>query len=87
MAPGEKAQTRNVLKSFLVEVLVYGLLVLVYFFLALHFLGSWIDQLYRHNRSLYAAVALALIVAQGIALEVLTTALLRLIAPRIEEED
>jgi hypothetical protein len=74
------------LKSFLIELLVYSVLVVGYFFLVLHLLGDWIAHLYEGDRRLYAVVALALIVGQGIALELLTAALFAVIKPRIDEE-
>jgi hypothetical protein len=74
------------LKSFLVELLVYSILVVGYFFLVLHLLADWIAQLYEGDRRLYAAVALALIVGQGIALELLTAALFAVIKPRVDEQ-
>ena len=70
------------LKSFLVELLVYAVFVFAYFFLVLHFLGGWIKQVFDQNKTLYAFVALALIVVQGVALEMLTTTLLRVIRNR-----
>lgn len=74
------------LKSFLIELLVYSVLVVGYFFLVLHLLGDWIARLFEGDRRLYAFVALALIVGQGILLELLTTALFALIKPRVDEQ-
>jgi hypothetical protein len=65
--------------SFLIELGVYALFVLAYFFLVLHFLGNWLKHMFDEKRMVYAIVALALIIVQGVFLEVLTTALLRLI--------
>jgi hypothetical protein len=65
--------------SFLVELIVYAVFVFAYFFLVLHFLGNWVKHIFDENRTLYAAVALGLIIMQGVALEALTTALLRVI--------
>jgi hypothetical protein len=73
-------------KSFLVELLVYSVLVVGYFFFVLHFLADWIAHLFQGDRRLYAAAALALIVCQGIALELLTTALFALIKPRMDDQ-
>ena len=74
------------LKSFLVELVVYAALVVGYFFLVLHLLEDWIAQLYHGDPRIYAVVALALIVGQGIALELLTAALFALIKPRMDEQ-
>jgi hypothetical protein len=70
------------LGSFLVELAVYAVFVFAYFFLVLHFLGSWVKHVFDQNKTLYAFVALALIIAQGVGLEMLTTALLRMIRRR-----
>jgi hypothetical protein len=51
--------------------------VTVYFFLVLHFLGNWLKHLFDQRRILYAITALGLIIAQGVALEMLTAALLK----------
>ncbi|HEX4644562.1 MAG TPA: hypothetical protein VH598_03045 [Verrucomicrobiae bacterium] len=76
-----KKEIKSVFKSFAVELVVYTALVIGYFFLVLHFLGNWLFQLYQHERNLYAAVALLLIIGQGILLEILTRALLGFIRP------
>ncbi|MDB6066525.1 MAG: hypothetical protein JWR26_2733 [Pedosphaera sp.] len=74
-----KKELRSVFKSFSIELPVYAVLVVVYFFLVLHYLGNWLFHLFRDERHIYAVVSLALIVGQGIVLEILTSALLRLI--------
>ena len=56
--------------------------VFAYFFLVLHFLGGWIKHIFDQNKTLYAFVALGLIIAQGVGLEMLTTGLLRVIRSR-----
>jgi hypothetical protein len=63
--------------SFLLELVVYAVLVTGYFFLVLHSLGGGLRNLFETNKTAYAFVALALIVGQGVLLEVLTSALLR----------
>ena len=73
------------LRSFLLEFLVYGLAVAVYFFLVLTFLADWLTELFTANREGYAFVALGLIVAQGFLLELLTRTVLDLFRPRPEE--
>ena len=70
------------LGSFLMELTVYTVFVFAYFFLVLHFLGSWLKHLFDEKRTLYAFVALAMILVQGVVLETLTTALLKLIRRR-----
>ena len=66
-------------KAFLIELAVYATLVTIYFVVVLHFLGVPIKHLYDHDKRWYALVALALMVGQGVGLEVLTTWLLKVI--------
>jgi hypothetical protein len=73
-----KARARNTLRAFFVELAVYAALVVGYFFAVLHFLAGWIAQLEKTHITIYAFVALGLIIAQGIVLESLTTWLMRL---------
>jgi hypothetical protein len=78
-------ELRILVRNFAIEVLVYGALVLGYFFLVLRFLGEPLYDLYSNNLVLYAFVALALIVVQGAALEVVTSFLIgRLGLDRLE---
>ncbi len=80
-----KRDVENSLRSFLVEFVVYAALVAGYYFLVLHFLGGWLNDLFHRERHVYAGVALGLIIGQGLLLELLTRALLAWIKPRTEE--
>ncbi len=80
-----KRDIENSLRSYLVEFVVYAALVTAYYFLVLHFLGGWLERLFHSERQVYAGVALGLIIAQGLLLEVLTRLLLGWIKPRTEE--
>ena len=64
------------------ELVAYAGLVFVYFILVLHFLGNWLKQIFDHNRIFYAILAWGLIVVQGVALEMLTRFLLKLMQRR-----
>jgi hypothetical protein len=79
-----KPQAAKTLRAFLVELVVYAILVVGYFFLVLHFLGESLHQLEMRHRYTYASVAILLIVGQAVVLEALTTLLLRLISGRSE---
>ena len=67
------------LRAFAVEIVIYAALVTAYFFAVLHFLGGWLVQLETQHIRVYAAVALLLIIGQAVALEAVTTGLLRLL--------
>lgn len=79
-----KSDTRKTLYAFLGELVVYGLLVTVYFFLVLHFLGDWLARLDQENLKLYAIVAIGLIIGQAVVLEWVTTLIFRLMRGRSE---
>jgi heme A synthase len=79
-----KAEARRALFSFLIELLVYSVLVTGYFFLVLHLLGSWLFNLDKEHVRLYAIASVGLIVVQAVLLEWVTTLLLRFIRGRSE---
>jgi NADH:ubiquinone oxidoreductase subunit H len=79
-----KKETAKTLRAFLIELAIYAVLVVAYFFLALHFLGGWLQQLQNHHRYTYAVVAILLIIGQAVLLESVTTLLLRVLRGRTE---
>jgi hypothetical protein len=79
-----KKDTVRILRAFLVELFVYAILVVGYFFLVLHFLGGWLLQLEMHHRYTYAGVAILLIIGQAVVLESVTTLLFRILRGRSE---
>ena len=74
-----KKETSSTLRAFLVELAVYAVFVTGYFFLVLHFLSGWLQELHLHHVKLYALVAIVLIIGQAVLLESVTTWLLRLL--------
>ena len=79
-----KKEAVKTFRAFLIELAVYAVLVVAYFFLVLHFLGHALHQLELHHRYAYAGVAILLIIGQAVLLESLTTLLLRMIRGRSE---
>jgi hypothetical protein len=79
-----KAETSTTLRAFVLELAVYAVLVTGYFFLVLHFLSGWLQELHLHHVKTYAVVAIALIIGQAVLLESVTTWLFRLIRGRSE---
>lgn len=79
-----KSETTNTLRAFLIELVVYTVLVTAYFFLVLHFFAGWLQELSAHHIKTYALVAIALIIGQAVVLESITTWLLRLLRGRSE---
>jgi hypothetical protein len=79
-----KKETARTMRAFAIELVIYAVLVIGYFFLVLHFLGGWLHQLELHYRYTYAGVAILLIIGQAVVLESVTTLLLRIIRRRSE---
>ena len=79
-----KPEARKALTSFAIELVVYGILVVAYFFLVLHFLGDWLAHLDKQSIRLYALVSIGLIIGQAVVLESITTFLFRLLRGRSE---
>ena len=77
-----KKETAKTLRAFLIELAVYSVLVVAYFFLVLHFLAGRLYQLESQHRYTYATVALLLIIGQAVLLQYVTTFLLRIIRGR-----
>jgi hypothetical protein len=72
-----KAAPAQTLRAFLIELVVYSALVVAYFFLVLHFLAHWINELEPRHIKTYALVSIGLIIGQAILLEIITTWLMR----------
>jgi hypothetical protein len=79
-----KKETVKTVRAFAIELSIYAVLVIAYFFLVLHLLGQWLYELEIHRRYTYAALAILLIIGQAVLLESLTTFLIRLIRGRSE---
>jgi hypothetical protein len=79
-----KKETVKTLRAFLVELVIYAVLVVAYFFLVLHFLGGWLQRLEQNQRYAYAGIAVLLMIGQAVLLQNVTTFLLRLIRGRSE---
>jgi hypothetical protein len=71
-------------RAFAIELAIYALLIVAYFFLVLHLLGEWLYGLEIQHRYVYAGLSILLIVGQAVLLESVTTFLIRLIRGRSE---
>lgn len=63
-------------RNFFIELILYGALVVIYFLLALRYLNDYLTRIFQNNLTLYAFLALLLIVIQGVFLDSLTSFLL-----------
>jgi len=79
-----KKETTKTLRAFAIELVIYALLVVAYFFLVLHLLGGWLYGLESNHRYFYAGTAILLIIGQAVVLESVTTFLLRRLRGRSE---
>jgi hypothetical protein len=79
-----ESKALNRLRSFVLELCVYALLVVVYVLLVLNFLSGWLKQTYDQGKTRYAIVCLLLIIGQGVVLETVTSLLLRFIRAKTE---
>ncbi len=77
-----KKQAAKSLRVFAIELAVYSVLVICYFFLVLNLLGSWLYRLEAQHRYTYAGVAILLIAGQAVVLDTVTTLLFRLLRSR-----
>ena len=75
----ERSEMRTLVRNFLIELVVYGALVVGYFVVVLRWLGEPLVQLFDTNLVVYAVLALVLIIFQGVALEAVTSFLIKLL--------
>ena len=73
----KKNNINRLIRHFLIELLLYGFVVVAYFFVILRYLGDWLSQLITKNIYFYAFLSLVLIVVQGALLDLVTTYLLK----------
>lgn len=71
-----KKNRRSLLTRLIIELGIYGALVLAYLWIVLRVFTDFLTQLAGSMPVLYAVIALALIVAQGLLLEMVTSFLL-----------
>ena len=73
----KKTELRRLIRNLIVELAIYSVLLVVYFFAVLRFLGDFLNNLAHSHTFWYAMAGLGLIVAQAVLLEALTSALMR----------
>jgi uncharacterized membrane protein (UPF0182 family) len=56
-------------KAFVLELLLYAILLVAYFAFVLHYLGGWFKELFDHDRRLFAVMALVVMIGQTLGLE------------------
>lgn len=71
-----KTRRRRIIRNLLIELFIYGLLLIIYFLTVLRFLGEPLTELFNQEPWVYAVASLILIVAQAVALEWVTSFLI-----------
>lgn len=74
----KKANLRIFARNLVIELLLYGVMLIIYFLAVLRFLGNFLTDLYQNQIFFYAILSLVLIVVQGVFLEAITSFLIRL---------
>ena len=70
------ATPKKSIRNFLIELVIYGVLVVTYFLAVLRLLNDFLTNLFHQNLVAYAIIALILIFAQGVFLDAVTSFLL-----------
>lgn len=74
-------ETRTLIRNFIVELILYSILVVGYFIVVLRWLAEPLNEMFQNSLVTYAFVSLGLILAQSVALEYVTSFLLEQIRP------
>lgn len=75
----KKTSIRILVRNLVIEILVYGVLLVVYFFMVLQYLGDFLTNLFDNQLLVYSLLGLGLIVIQAVLLEMITSYLIRLL--------
>jgi len=74
-----KTHIKNLIRNLVIEIIVYSILLILYFLVVLRYLNGVLSNLFINQILIYAFLGLALIVAQGVLLEWLTSFLIRML--------
>lgn len=76
----KESQMRTLIRNFVIELLVYAVLVIGYFLVVLRFLADPLNALFHTNLTLYGVLGLGLILVQAVVLEAITSFMLERLA-------
>jgi hypothetical protein len=79
VAAMQKMQPKILIRNLIIEIVLYSMLLVGYYFGVLRQLQGWIQEIFNQNLTLYAFVGLGLILIQGAFLDLVTTLLLKYI--------
>lgn len=66
---------RQLIRNFFIEIAVYGILLVGYFFIVIHYLRDPLIDFFNNNLVAYAVIGLGLLVAQAVVFESITSLL------------
>jgi hypothetical protein len=75
----KKADLRTLVRNLIIELAVYGVMLVIYFFAVLRFLGNFLTQLFNEQLVVYGFLGLGLIVIQAVFLDAVTSFLLQIL--------
>jgi len=75
----KKTNLKILIRNMAIEMLIYSILLVTYFFVVLRYLGNFLTELFNNQLTIYAFLGLALIVVQSVFLETITSYLVRLL--------
>jgi hypothetical protein len=75
----DEFSTRKAIVGFVIELVIYGSFITIYFLVVLRFLQIPLTNMYEADLLRYAFLSLALIIAQAVLLDVVVTFLLDLL--------
>lgn len=75
----KRPEVRRLLRTLVIELLVYSVLLALYYLFVLRVLGQPLLHLLENHLTLYALAALGLVIAQGAVLDTITSFLVRLV--------
>jgi len=75
----KKTNLKILIRNLAIEMLIYSILLVTYFFVVLRYLGNFLTELFNNQLTIYAFLGLALIVVQSVFLETITSYLVRLL--------
>lgn len=78
-----KPARSDFIRYFIIEVIIYGVLISLYFYFVLRLLGDWLVVLQGQNLFYYAFVSLGLILVQGMVLDIVSGYLAKLFSQRM----
>jgi hypothetical protein len=75
---GKMPNPRQFLRVFVAELIIYGILLVVFYFVVVRYLGQPLAVMFRRNLTIYGVITLVLLLFQGSVLDWMTSLIVRL---------